>query len=230
MADPKTFYCALPAGKRPSSPIAIKEKRVPGYQWYDDNRSRSRGPNPVSAVTTVVIHATAGWATQHALDNWRERQASAHWIIPDEDEDQHGKFVWAVVSESLGAIHVKNSATHSDIDNKTPVNKFSLGIEIVNTQDVQAYTDPYSDWQIEQAALLVRYAWAKYPNLKHVISHARLDPGRRGDPGSNFPWAKFKELVFSNANDVAPEPLMASVTPASRFPDIDPKKHGGCCP
>jgi len=229
MSDPSTFYFSLPPHKRPASRLVLQERRVPDYQWYDDNRSRSRGANPISAITTVVIHATAGWATQHALDNWRERKASAHWIVPDEDEDQHGKFVWAVVSESLGALHVKDSATHSDIDNQTPINKISLGVEIVNTQDVKNYTDPYSDWQIQQTAMIVRYAWAKYPNLKHVVSHARLDPGRRGDPGSNFPWPKFRNLVFSSEGDQLPDALVASVTPASRFPEITPKT-GGCCP
>jgi N-acetyl-anhydromuramyl-L-alanine amidase AmpD len=230
MASATSFYFALPAAERPSSPIALNEQRVPDYQWFDDNRSRGRGANPVSAVTTVVIHATAGYATQHALDNWRTRQASAHWIVPDEDEDQHGEFVWAVVSETLGAFHVKNSMTHSDIGGVTGVNKYSLGIEIVNTQDVQNYTDSYSDWQVQQTAMIVRYAWAKYPNLQHVISHARLDPANRGDPGSNFPWDDFRALVFSGASDVGPLTLAANTTPIGNFPHIDPKKGGGCCP
>jgi N-acetyl-anhydromuramyl-L-alanine amidase AmpD len=217
MPNAENYYFSLSPAQRPASPIALNEHRVPDYQWYDDNRSRSRGANPVSAVTTIVIHATAGYATRHALDNWRVRAASAHWIVPDEDEPQHGQFAWAVVSESLGAFHVKPSMTHADIGGALNVNKYSLGIEIVNSQDVDNYTDSFSDWQVEQTARIVRYAWAKYPNLQHVISHARLDPANRGDPGPLFPWTTFRNLVFSSADDVGPPAIAAFIPPAGRL-------------
>ncbi len=110
------------------------------------------------------------------------------------------------------------------------MNDYSLGIEIVNTQDVQDYTDPYSDWQIAQTATLVRYCWAKYPNLKHVISHARIDPQNRGDPGKNFPWQNFKQLALAGGNDPVPNTLASALKPVSEFPHLDPAKAGGCCP
>ena len=70
------------------------------------------------------------------------------------------------------------------------------GVEIVNTQSAEV-SDPYSDWQVEQTAALVRYAWSKYPDLIDVVSHAKLDPARRVDPGSGFPWDRFRELVLA---------------------------------
>jgi N-acetyl-anhydromuramyl-L-alanine amidase AmpD len=213
MPHAEDYYFSLPPGQRPASPIALNEQRVPDHHWYDDNRSRGRGPHPVSAVTTVVIHATTGYATQHALDNWRVRAASAHWIVPNEDEPQHGQFAWAVVSETLGAFHVKPDATHADIGGEFDVNRYSLAVEIVNSQDADKYTDPFSHWQVEQTAKIVRYAWAKYPNLQHVISHARLDPANRGDPGPLFPWQAFKALVLSDANDVGLPGIAAFVPP-----------------
>lgn len=73
-------------------------------------------------------------------------------------------------------------------------NHWSLGIEIVNRQ---TSGDGFSQWQIEVTARIVRYCWAKYPNLRHVVSHARLDPGRRGDPGRGFPSKRFVEIVVS---------------------------------
>jgi N-acetyl-anhydromuramyl-L-alanine amidase AmpD len=226
---PTSYYFALPTSGKPS-PFTIREERVPDWTWYDQNRARSRGGHPINKVTTVVIHATAGWATQHALDNWRIRTASAHWIVPDEDEPQHGQFVWAVVSESLAAYHVKDSKTHPDLGNVLRVNDYSLGIEIVNTQDVQNYTDPFSDWQVRIAAQIVRYCWAKYPNLKHVISHARIDPQNRADPGVQFPWSTFKEHVLDGTNNIQPVALAAATKPVSAFPHLDTTVHGGCCP
>ena len=224
-----TYYFSLPPAGRPN-PFPLQEQRVPDYQWFDAHRARSRGGHPINKVTTVVIHATAGWATQHALDRWKQVTASAHWIVPDEDEPQHGHFIWAVVSESLAAYHVRDSKSHPDLGNVLRVNDYSLGIEIVNTQDVQDYTDPYSDWQIAQTATLVRYCWAKYPNLKHVISHARINPQNRGDPGKNFPWQNFKQLVLAGGNDPVPNALASALKPVSDFPHLDPAKAGGCCP
>ena len=92
------------------------------------------------------------------------------------------------------------------------------------------YTDPYSEWQLEQTAIMVRYCWAKYPNLKHVISHARIDPQRRGDPGSNFPWPRFKERVLTSGSDPVPVALAQFVKPVTEYPPLDPKVVGGCCP
>ena len=228
MADPKTFYFELDPTNRPQ-PIRLRERRVPDYTWYDANRARARGRHPITGVTAVVIHATAGWATQHALDAWRSATASAHWIVPDEDEPQHGEFVWSVVSESLAAYHVKDRLSSPDLGSFTRINDRSLGIEIVNTQNVQNYTDVYSDWQLEATALIVRYCWAKYPNLRHVLSHARIDPNDRADPGRNFPWSRFKSLVLSASNDPAPDRLVSEIMPVEAFPPLPPNA-GGCCP
>ena len=71
--------------------------------------------------------------------------------------------------------------------------------------------DAFSDWQVAATAQIVRYCYAKYPNLKHVISHARLDPQRRNDPGPNFPWDTFKQLVLG-----AQAPLSTLITAIPR--------------
>src|SRR5918998_2814136 len=188
MANPTTFHFTLPATNRPSF-VSLDEQVHPAFTWLTTNRARSRGADILNVSDTVVVHATAGFATQHAVDTWRGVRASAHWIIPDEDEPQHGQFIWATVAEAKAAYHVKDSLnTATTVLGSGPnVNNRSLGIEIVNTQDVQNYTDAYSAWQVKMAAQVVLYAWAKYPRLKHVISHAKLDPANRADPGKQFP-------------------------------------------
>ncbi|HEX6179971.1 MAG TPA: N-acetylmuramoyl-L-alanine amidase, partial [Chitinophagaceae bacterium] len=134
--------------------------------------------------------------------------ASFHWLVPDEDEPQHGQLIWACVRERDAAWHVRNSRHHPDVnDDETRVNHWSLGIEVVNRQ---SGGDSFSEWQVAVTAQIIRYCWAKYPNLQHIVSHAKLDPDRRSDPGVNFPWERFKELVL----DVSREPLSTIPPPA----------------
>lgn len=225
MANSKTFHFRLPQSSRPPF-VPLTEQVHPDYHWLTQKRARSRGRRDVfDVIDTVVVHATAGFATQHALDTWKTRTASAHWIVPDEDEPQHGHFVWATVAEAKAAYHVGNVDYEPHLGAGTNVNNRSLGIEIVNTQDVQNHTDPFSAWQVAATAQIVLYAWAKYPNLKHVISHAKLDPARRSDPSKNFPWDVFKQQVLSHAALGQRDPLVnADYAPPA------PQSHiGNCC-
>jgi N-acetyl-anhydromuramyl-L-alanine amidase AmpD len=142
-------------------------------------------------------------------------EASWHWLVPDEDEKQHGHLVWACVPETLAAWHVLNSKSHPNVnDGKKRINHWSLGIEIVNTLRRE---DLFSPWQVKITAQIIRYCWAKYPNLRHIVSHAKLDPNRRSDPGANFPWEKFKHFVFDTTEKA---PFYELVSAAKHADDI----------
>lgn len=200
MPSPKDFQFDLPATDRPS-PITLPEEWFPGVQnfWARCTSQRSVGDH-INGIVAVVIHATAGASSSGAVSVMNpapgKPAASFHWLVPDEDEPQHGRIIWACAREKDAAWHVQNSKSHPAVNNgKTHVNHWSLGIEIVNRQ---SGGDSFSDWQVAATAQIVRYCYAKYPNLKHVISHARLDPQRRNDPGPNFPWDKFQQLVMGH--------------------------------
>ena len=142
MSDPETFHFTLPAGNRPAF-APLNEEVHPSFTWLTSNRARARGRDVFNVIDTVVIHATSGFATQHAVDNWRLRVASAHWIIPDEDEPQHGHFAWATVAEAKAAFHVIDTVNVNNtvLGSGPNVNNRSLGIELVNTQDVENFRD-----------------------------------------------------------------------------------------
>lgn len=200
---PDQYIFKLDPGKRP--PLErLPEKVIADIGWYNSNRASARRFHPVDGIEGVVLHATAGGSSGGALSWWKQpggSAASAHWIIPGEQEPEHGKSVIAVVYEALAAWHVRNDKSNPKVNGgKAFVNHWTLGIEIVNRQ---TGGDPYSKWQVDVTAELVRYCWAKYPNLKWVFSHAAVDPQRRVDPGPQFPWADFEARVK------APQPQSA---------------------
>ena len=213
MASPASFQFDLPTAGRPV-PFQLFEQLYPGVQELWEGSSSKRIFDPILGVTTIVVHATAGGDSEGAMSVMKAHKASWHWLVPDEDEEQHGQMVWACAPEARAAQHVRNSCSHPDIEGgRLRVNHFSLGIEIVNRQ-ADENPDPFSEWQVFAAAEIIRYCWAKYPNLKHVVSHAKLDPDRRSDPGVNFPWETLRELVVNAPAGDLP-PLVALATPVS---------------
>jgi len=195
--NPAEFQFDLDPEKRPER-APLNEEWFPKIHSIWPRCTSKRIYDPMLGIRTIVIHATAGSSSIGAVSVMSAGAASFHWLVPDEDERAHGAFVWATAPEARAAWHVKNTCAHPDVwEGRTRINHTSLGIEIVNraVSKRAGDTDPYSPWQVAATARIVRYAWAKYPNLRHVVSHARLDPNRRTDPGAAFPWERFEAMV-----------------------------------
>ncbi len=222
MADPRSYQFNLPAEPRPEL-FQLEEEFFPGIQQSWPNCTTARRFHPIEGIRAVVIHATAGSSSAGAVSVMHAGRASFHWLVPDENEPQHGHFAWACAPETLAAWHVRNSIRHPDVaGGENLVNHWSLGIEVVNAQ---RDSDTFSEWQVSMTARIVRFCWAKYPNLKHVVSHAKLDPERRTDPGSLFPWKEFERQVLEG-RDQPPPPLVASVPALESIENTDTR---GCC-
>jgi N-acetylmuramoyl-L-alanine amidase len=185
--NPSEYFFELPKTARPEN-VVLPEIWYPGIKDFWNKCTTRRIYDPILGVKAIVIHATAGASSAGAVSVMRDGKASFHWLVPDEDEEQHGKIVWACAPEARAAWHVRNDCHILEMNNgANKINYWSVGVEIVNTQS----NDSFSDWQVQMTAKIVRYCWAKYPNLQYVVSHAKLDPNRRSDPGKNFPWVKF---------------------------------------
>ena len=154
--------------------------------------SPNRGAREYGPIDTVVIHATAGSSTQGAVSWFTSPQsgASAHVIVPDNERSGEPERSICMVWSADKAWHVRRSVRFPN-DGRDDTNSRSLGIEIVNTGRLE---DTFSDWQVEETARWVRYWRGLFP-IRYVCTHALLDPARRRDPGSNFPWERFVSLV-----------------------------------
>ena len=115
MADPRSYFFDLPGSKRPSY-AKLNEEWFPDIKSAALRTSKSRGRDPIKGVKTVVIHATAGSSSAGAASVIFDGVASFHWLVPDENEPQHGHFVWATCYESRAAFHVRKSLSHPKIN------------------------------------------------------------------------------------------------------------------
>jgi len=138
----------------------------------------------------LIIHYTGDSKPSQTI-NWflnPKAEASAHLLI---DRDglitQFAPFnviTWhAGKSEWLG---LKN------------LNSYSIGIELTNLGGTQEYTSKQLEVVTEVARLLVGHY-----NLKDILGHSDIAPGRKVDPGKMFPMAKFKlEAGIGVCNDL----------------------------
>ena len=94
MANPCTYQFDLSPDGRPTD-VKLAEFWYPGVREFWEKSTSRRIVDPILGVRAVVLHATAGGSSDGAVSVMRDGKASFHWLVPDEDEKTHGKFVWA---------------------------------------------------------------------------------------------------------------------------------------
>lgn len=148
----------------------IKQNLVPHFS------KRSRG-----VINAIVIHATANLSLSETLA-WFENEksgVSSHYVI-----DKDGS-ITQCVSDSDKAWH----AGDSDLWGVPNCNEFSIGIELVNKNDDH---DEYTPEQMDSLTELCKALCEKYNiPLNRVVGHQNVSPGRKTDPGKQFPWKEF---------------------------------------
>lgn len=131
-----------------------------------------------------VVHYDAA-ANETSAINWmasKESKVSAHLHI-----SRTGK-VTQQVPFNVVAWH----AGKSEWQGLSGLNSYSIGIELQNTGK-QTYTDV----QIAKLVEVVKALNASYP-IKEWVGHSDISPGRKQDPGPQFPWDSFKAGVYGN--------------------------------
>ncbi len=116
-------------------------------------------------------------------------QVSSHYLLRDEPA-----ISYQLVDENRRAWHAGQSFWAGNQN----LNASSIGIEIVNA----GYTDgplgrsyaAYPEAQVQELILLIKDIVARHQiRPERIIGHADIAPGRKQDPGPNFPWPRLAE-------------------------------------
>ena len=170
---------------------------------------------------TIIIHYTAGRDAESSAkylckDNLK---ASAHLVI-----GRDGKIIQLVPFDTI-AWH----SGISEYGSKKGFNKYSIGIELDNAGILKKVGNEYMSWfgkkykddqviyathrnekqpqywhiftekQIETCEEVCSQLINKYNNIRTILGHEEISPGRKQDPGPAFPLDKLRNhLIFND--------------------------------
>jgi N-acetyl-anhydromuramyl-L-alanine amidase AmpD len=131
-------------------------------------------------IDTIIIHSSYDalgddpYSVSGILAEYKQYGVSAHYLI-----DRSGT-IYHLVAD-------KNIAYHAGVskvpDGRTNVNNFSIGIEMINTQDGK-----FTNAQYDALNQLIKTLKKQY-SIKYVLGHSDIAPGRKTDPW-NINWGK----------------------------------------
>jgi N-acetylmuramoyl-L-alanine amidase len=142
------------------------------------NRGERRGRAPDSIVLHYTGMPTAAGALALLCDPAAE--VSCHYFVFEDGR------VAQLVPEALRAWHAGRSSWLGETD----MNSTSIGIEIVNPGH-DGGLPPFPDAQIAAVIRLCADIIARR-NIApaRILAHSDIAPGRKVDPGENFPWER----------------------------------------
>lgn len=155
--------------------------------------TRYTSENQDSRVLFLVLHYTVG-NFESSLDMLTQpstRAVSSHYLVRDQPV-----VTYRLVDESRRAWHAGPSywKGHSNL------NASSIGIEIVNpgwTRDADGTVRyaPFSPAQIDEVIALCQDIVARHQiRPDRIVGHADIAPGRKQDPGPQFPWKRLADV------------------------------------
>ena len=147
--------------------------------------------------TILVLHYT-GMETGRAAQDWLcdpQSEVSSHYLVHEDGQ------IMQMVPETKRAWHAGQGSWHGQQD----INSRSIGIEIVNPGHPGGLPD-FPDIQIDAVMALAGGILARNQiQLRDVIGHSDMAPGRKVDPGERFPWKRLGDAGL--ALYVDPEPV-----------------------
>ncbi len=162
------------------------------------------------AIDCIVLHYTGMPTSEAALARLRDEaaQVSCHYFVEEDGT------ILQLVPEDRRAWHAGLSTWKGESD----LNSTSIGVEIVNPGH-DGGLPPFPRAQIDAVIALcqdIRARRAIPP--ERVLAHSDIAPGRKIDPGENFPW----DILFEHG--------LGSWVPPTPLVDGEPLKPGDSGP
>jgi N-acetyl-anhydromuramyl-L-alanine amidase AmpD len=191
--------------------------------WRPSPNFSSRPGGAVGKPTLVIIHTCEG--AYNGCWGWLKNSASgvsAHYVVKED-----GNEITQLVREDKKAWHI--SATYNCNLNSSKEcglsgsgsNNFTIGIEHAGFANQASWAPKL----IDESAKLVCDITADQGiprDQYHIVGHGKLQPANRVDPGPNWPWDEYYDLIDAHCNGGAPEPEPEPMPP----PDEDPPPGG----
>lgn len=159
-----------------NSEVSIKQIKI---SWGYKETSRSR------EINTIIIHSmynplvADSFGIESIVSVLKKYRVAAHFVVGRDGT------IYQLVD-------VKNSAYHAGVsrmpDGRTQVNRFSIGIEVINS----LHTSP-TETQYYSLSQLVRMLQSNY-KITSILGHNQIAPNRKTDPW-NFDWNKFRHMI-----------------------------------
>lgn len=182
-----------------------------------DEISKKGGSFKSGLPDTIVLHYTAGGSVLSCINTFKDNdiKASAHVVV-----DTDGSLTQMVPFHKI-AWHAGESAW---LD-RNGLNSYSIGIEIVNAGRLEKSGNVWRSWfgktypeeEVVQAVHRneTKPSWwhryteeqissvfelcstlMKYYNIRFILGHEEISPGRKSDPGPAFPLDKIRDRLL----------------------------------
>lgn len=196
--------------------------------WRASPNYSSRPGGDIGDPAMVIIHSCEG--SYAGCWSWLKNAASgvsAHYVVKE-----NGNEITQLVRESKKAWHIAASyscARNDDVEcwrNGSSSNNFTVGIE-------HAGFAGQASWDanlIDKSARLVCDITQDQGiprDQYHILSHGQLQPWNRVDPGPNWPWTTYYDLIDAYCGGGAPPPPPPADPPADEPDPGDPPGDPG---
>lgn len=143
--------------------------------YYHKTPNKNFRARPWEDVTMGIVHYTGSMSFRGTVD-WflrPESKVSAHYVIGQDGRvdafEDYTTILW--------------HAGRSEWGGRKRCNKFSIGYELVGTAD-----SGFTRTQMDMLSTLIHGDMIVCPNLKTIVGHEHVSPGRKVDPGQKFNW------------------------------------------